>query len=409
MANPPPEASPLTMQQFIEIGRLPDFIRDLQQFDGKPKDLLVWLTDVEGIFRLYRDAGATESQINLIERSVRRKIKGEAADVLNSNNIVHDWAQIKNTLLLYYKDKRDLKTLDYELTSIKKNGNETLGSYYSRVNELLSSIVAQVQTEEKFFLHADSHINFFREKAIDAFIRGLEKPLCQLLKTFNPKTLNHAYHFCLDYYNMDSRSAPFRNEHTVHNPKPRDIENYRLPPRPPPRRLPIQPPVPAPRNFGFPQMAQFNRQQFQPNSYFQTRPQFQQNYQNSFSPPPRPFMPKPQPRPEPMDIDHSVRSRNINYGNRPQIDLKRPFPLGSQQHPFKRQAHPIDTGCENDYFDNEFDNDQNFDTNQYYDEYPDSAIQSAETDVQISNLSQVQQEEQMPSTSTNFLDWNPSW
>ncbi|XP_058448226.1 uncharacterized protein LOC131428341 [Malaya genurostris] len=301
MANPVPNpvAAPLTMQQFIDLGKLPDFIRDLQNYDGKPTELLAWLTDVEGIFCMYRDARATEAQLELIERSVRRKIRGEAADILNSNNIVHNWQQIKSTLLLYYRDKRDIKTLDFELTTIKKNSNETLGSYYSRVNELLSSIVAQIQTEEKLAPHVNSHIDYFREKTVDAFIRGLEKPLCQLLKTFNPKTLNQAYQFCLDYYNMDTRSAPFRNEHFTPAPKPRDLEINRLPPRPPPRRYP-PPPIPAPRNLGFPQMPLFGRQYFQANPFTQTRPQYQPN---PFQAPPRPWAAKPLPKPEPMDID----------------------------------------------------------------------------------------------------------
>ncbi|XP_058449160.1 uncharacterized protein LOC131429132 [Malaya genurostris] len=108
-----------------------------------------------------------------------------------------------------------------------------------------------------------------------------------------------AYQFCLDYYNMDTRSAPFRNEHFTPAPKPRDLEINRLPPRPPPRRYP-PPPIPAPRNLGFPQMPLFGRQYFQANPFTQTRPQYQPN---PFQAPPRPWAAKPLPKPEPMDID----------------------------------------------------------------------------------------------------------
>lgn len=395
--NPEPAVAPLTMQQFIELGKLPDFIRDLQVFDGQPTELLAWLTDVEGIFSMYRDAGATEAQLVLIERSIRRKIKGEAADVLNANNILHDWNLTKSTLLLYYRDKRDIKTLDFELTSIKKSNSESLGSYYSRVNELLSSIIAQIQTEEKYFLHATSHIDYFREKAIDAFIRGLEKPLCHLLKTFNPKTLNQAYQFCLDYFNMDARSAPFRNEHASHIPKPREFEVVRNPPRPPPRR---PPPMPAPRNAG---------NLYQPPTPFPRN--IGNNYQTpSFQPPPRPWGPKPQPKPEPMEVDHSIRTRNVNYGNRPPVQQKRTHPPSNQIQQYKRVAHPLEYA---DYADDS----QYLDYMSEYEDYPAQYGSQEEEDSPnpqyygANEEQSIEQEDPEPQSSsqTNFLEWKPSW
>lgn len=391
--NPAPPAPQLTMQQFNEMGKLPDFIRDIQPFEGKPTELLVWLTDVEGVFDMFRNAGASQAQIDLIGRSVRRKIRGEAADILNSNNIMHDWADIKRTLLLYYRDKRDLKTLDFELTAIKKSAHESLGSYYSRVNELLASIIAQIQTEEKYFLHVNSHITYFKEKAVDAFIRGLEKPLCQLLKTHNPETLNHAYQFCLDYYNLDARSAPFRHEHQTPIPKPRDFESSKMPPRPPPRR---PPPSPAPRNNDY-------WQQYPPNQQ-PPRPYYPQNNQQPPRPyyppqqqqqPPRPHYQKPQPKPEPMDVDPSVRTRNVNYGNRPQQPPNQPQ--------IKRQAHPLDTAPDAQTEQNqEFE----YDYSQAYDPYGDYGTFETDTEGQAEN---PPQDEPAPSSSTNFLGWNPSW
>lgn len=414
MANPnaaangePAVAPPLTMQQFIELGKLPDFLRDLQSFDGRPTELINWLADVQGVIDMYRENGATDAQLELIGRSVRRKIKGEAADILNANNIMHNWNQIKNTLLLYYKDKRDLKTLDFELTSIKKANNESLGSYYSRVNELLSSIIAQVQTEPKFFLHANSHIDYFREKAIDSFIRGLEKPLCQLLKTFAPKTLNHAYQFCLEYFNMDTRSAPYRNEHSSNIPKPVDLG---MPPRLPPKKQPLQqfhrsfqqPFVPMqpfqwPRYNAAPQVPQFQPRPFMSNQ------QFQPNN-------------RPLPKPEPMEVDPSIRSRNINYGNRPPMGVKRPHPFPfNQPQQFKRLAHPL----EYSYAYPDYEGYEGYDDFYYYQSQFEAQEHEEQTqpdnhngDVQTTEAGPANQEDaQQPSSSsqTNFLEWKPSW
>lgn len=42
----------------------------------------------------------------------KRKIEGEAADILNTNNVLSYWSDIKNTLILYYREQRDVKMLD---------------------------------------------------------------------------------------------------------------------------------------------------------------------------------------------------------------------------------------------------------------------------------------------------------
>lgn len=177
-------------------------------------------------------------QLSVLERIIRRKVEGEAADVLNANNIRCEWTDIKNTLIHYYRDQREIKTLDYQLTSIRKSADENLNTYYSRVNELLSLLIAQVQTNDKMKVNAAAHIDYFSDKALDAFIRGLDKPLSILLKSTKPQNLSQAYNFCVEYFNMDLRSAPYRNElgrQTL--PKPTD------PPKVPPRPHALNPKI----------------------------------------------------------------------------------------------------------------------------------------------------------------------
>ena len=155
--------------------------------------------------RAFCQAGVWSSH-KLIQKTIRRKICGQAADVFNSSNITSKWSDIKEKLLLYYCDKRDFKTLDFKLTTVKRGISEPLNSYYGRVNELLASLVRQVQTQDSYKNNASVHIDFFREKALDAFIRGLDKPLSILLKTASPTSLAKAYQFCLEHKNMDCRS-----------------------------------------------------------------------------------------------------------------------------------------------------------------------------------------------------------
>lgn len=375
MAQPRPPAPPapapavaapqLTTQQFIEIGKIPDFVKDVKQYNGNPTELINWISDVDAIFRVCRDQNATAIQISVLERTIRRKVGGEAANILNANNIECSWRENQETLILYYRDKRDLKTLDYELTSIKKLPNENLNSYYSRVNELLSYIIAQVQTDQKLSRNAAVHIDFFRDKSLDAFVRGLERTLSILLKSSNPQNLSQAYQFCVEYYNMDVRTAPYRNE-LGNQPVPKPREPPRVPPR---------------QNFTSPH--QYQRSQPQPAQRFlaqtNTRPT---------------LPPRPSNLPEPMDVDPSIRTKNINYSNCPQTNFKRPLSQAHQQSTYKKQAHPVE------------------DTNQQQTQDTETLEHEYGCDYEYEyEYEQPEQQEQEVNSQeeANFLEWRLSW
>lgn len=402
---PVPMPPPAPVENFVELGRIPDFLKDLRSFNGNPTELMNWILDVEGIFQMYHYIPKNSLQYDLIEKSVRRRIVGEAADVLNANNITADWAEIKSTLLLYYSDKRELKTLDFELTTIKKGQTESLSVYYSRVNELLAAIIAQVQTDKKYSANAPIFIDYFREKALDSFIRGHERNLSLLLKTAQPKTLSGAYQFCLDYNNMDMRSGPPRNDTpNVSLPKPRGLEMPKYPPRPPPRIVPRPPmnppPQPLPRRI-FNHNPQFHNPQF-PNSFVQRN----------------------QSRPEPMDVDPSIRSRNVNYGNRPQFNIKRPHPPSQQVQNFKRVAHPLEFDPINyEYYDYYQDISYHYpdeeilyydNTSQNDDFYEPNTYANPEENPEPSTSTQIQPNNE-PTANPNvgstahFLEWKTSW
>lgn len=405
----------MTADDFIAIGRVPEFVRSVNSFSGNPTELVDWLADVDSIFRTYNARNATADQINLLQRVIRRKITGEAADILNANNITCDWDEIKTTLVLYYRDKRDVKTLDFEMTTIKKLPNENISTYYSRVNDVLTHIIAQIHTDDKLKLNAAVHITYFRDKALDAFIRGLENPLNILLKSTNPTSLGQAYQFCMDYYNMNFRSAPFRNElGNQPTPKPNEppkinISNARsgLPPPLPPKYF-FKPNQPQPNRFRFMPPPQRTFTFAPPQRPFPFASQ-QRTY--PFAPPQRTFPP-----PEPMEVDQSLRSRNLNYGNRPPMNMKRPHPPSQQHTNFKRQAYPLEDTYQTfeeqyDYYD--YDPYYNYDTG-YDSYYNEETQQETETqnildaNVPLSDEnSAVQNDSNL--ASTNFLEWTPEW
>lgn len=57
---PPAPPAAMTNQQFVELGKVPDFVRDVKPFSGDPTKLVDWISDVEAIFRTYRENGASQ-------------------------------------------------------------------------------------------------------------------------------------------------------------------------------------------------------------------------------------------------------------------------------------------------------------------------------------------------------------
>lgn len=165
---------------------------------------------------------------------------------------------------------------------------------------------------------------------MDCFIRGLDNPLCFLLKNNNPSNLNAAYNYCLEYCNINLRSAPFKSEPRFnHIPKPRDLytppsrrtgyysQNYPEPPLPP-RNFSNQGQNFHPRNNFPPQYSHTrnhtNREYIGPaNQYGQNI-----NIPNNYNIRKNPAEQNNNGYPVPMEVDPSIRSKSLNYANRSQ-------------------------------------------------------------------------------------------
>lgn len=311
------------------LEKIPDYIRDLPTFSGDPNEVSTWISDVESIVSFYKQRAInidSKNKYHVICKIIRRKIKGEANDALVSSNVHINWTAIKRVLLTYYGEKRDINSLDYQLMNAKQN-NESLEDYFEHVNKLLSLIVNQVKTSEKY-QHpeaAKALIESYNEKALDAFTRGLNGELLgQFLKNFRPHSLAEAYAYCISFQNVEFRKNVIKVKSEVHRSPPKNqipvSTLHRIPPRIPPR--------PTNQNIRFFQPfqhyqyqmnrpPQFRPPQFIPRINAPPPPNFQQrqNPQMQRLPPP---VPQRRERVEPMDVDPSLNTRQVNYANRPQ-------------------------------------------------------------------------------------------
>ena len=192
------------------IEKIPDLVKDLPIFTGNPKEVGNWISDTDDLIQLYEPTVNSsieeKSKFHMICRCIRRKIRGEANDALVASNVNLNWKLIRKTLLTYYGEKRDIRTLDYQLMNCQQQGG-SLEEHFDNVNELLSLIVNQINMNMKHSSPdvASALIDSYKDKAIDSFVRGLDGTVSTLLKNYRPDTLAAAYAYCVSYQNTEYR------------------------------------------------------------------------------------------------------------------------------------------------------------------------------------------------------------
>lgn len=334
-----------------DLDKVPDIVRCLREFSGNNAEFSSWKKSVERILSIYESTKGTPRYFAILS-VIRNKIVGVADAALESYNTPLNWESISRCLALHYADKRDLGTLEYQMTTLIQ-GNNTVQDFYQDVYSHLSLIINNISCMTIGKEAMDILIQTYRDKALDTFIRGLRGDLAKLLCIREPTTLPQALHLCLKLQNQNFRTEHAYSKNTKPPQHPRANQNFK--PQFTHRAYDIFPhvtPVPPRTHHVYHQrQPQYLNNNSQPLQYFNQNQQFPtqiQRYQNANptynNPPPRPFAPKPQPKPVPMEIDQSMQSRAVNYMNRPKQSNdfagKRP-PEQTYQQPqkFQRNFH----------------------------------------------------------------------
>lgn len=316
-----------------DLDKIPDVVRCLKDFSGDPKEFASWKKSVDRVMTLYDSLKGTAKYFGILN-VVRNKIVGNADTALESYNTPLNWEAISECLTTHYADKRDVGTLEYQMSTLIQ-GSNTVQQFYQEVYSHLTLILNKVACMKIGTEALQLLTKTYRDKALDTFVRGLRGDLSKLLGMREPTDLPQALNLCLKMENQN-----YRTYHANNSQKS-------VPPSLPKRNTQTQAQQTQfyphlahfPQNFQRPQILPrqqtFNNyrnqhisapapRQYPPNN-FTTNPQY------SF-PPPRPFQPKP---PVPMDVDRSMQTRVINYANRPQENrqtIRRIAPISNQVH-----------------------------------------------------------------------------
>lgn len=284
-----------------EMDKIPDVVKSLREFSGQPGEFSSWKKSVERILKIYEKQKGSPKYYGILN-VIRNKIVGQADTALESYCTPLNWERISRCLTLHYADKRDLGTLEYQMTSLIQ-GNDTIQVFYQSVYHHLSLILNKISSMEMSAEAMSILVNSYRDKALDTFVRGLRGDLPRLLSMREPADLPEALHLCLKLENMN-----YRTQYANNNNRTARRMQYSIP-SPIPQRQVQNVRGPTPRFNFAPELTYKQQQPFFPNNYQPHQPIRPQNRQN--------LPPKPQPRPEPMDVDQSIQTRAVNYQNRP--------------------------------------------------------------------------------------------
>lgn len=161
-------------------------------------------------------------------------------------------------------------------------------------------------------------IKIYSRMCLDTFIRGVGSPLSQFMRNYRPTSLAQAYQYALEFQNTEYRT------------------NLNIP-----SSIPQVMPT-----FGNPQMfPQQYRQNFMPRQQV-NQPRYSNPCQNYTGPPARQNYAAPARQdyaaPEPMEVDRSIRSKNVNYqkGQFNNNDQRKGLTRQSQETPSWRVQAP---------------------------------------------------------------------
>lgn len=125
-------------QNVSESERIPDIVKTLREFSGRPGEFNSWRKAVERILTLYAQYRGTPKYFSILH-AIRHKVVGDADAALEAYRTPLEWPAIRKCLILHYSDKRDISTLEYQM-SILTQRNLTITDFYQRVYRHLSLI-----------------------------------------------------------------------------------------------------------------------------------------------------------------------------------------------------------------------------------------------------------------------------
>ncbi|CAD7091700.1 unnamed protein product [Hermetia illucens] len=138
-------------------------------------------------------------------RTEGRNIINEIINPVESYNTPLNWDKIAKCLTLHYADRRDVGTLEYQMTTLVQE-NSSIHEFYQNVYHHLSLILNKLSCMVMGPESLQNMTQSYRSKALDTFVRALNGDLPTLLSISRPTDLPQAFQLCQKLQNVNYRT-----------------------------------------------------------------------------------------------------------------------------------------------------------------------------------------------------------
>ncbi|XP_050744859.1 uncharacterized protein LOC127011563 isoform X1 [Drosophila biarmipes] len=173
-----------------------EMVQLLPTFDGDQYTLSDFIGSVQDmVLDVVKNVYKAECPV-FIMRAIRRKIVGEANNVLIRERTRLNWNEIKETLIDNFADPRNMDTLMDDLRKIPYCGL-SIDSLYVEISKI-RCVCFDILERNVDDLKIRNNQEFVYEKRfLEVFVAGLRGPLQLLVVRKNPKTLREAKKYAI--------------------------------------------------------------------------------------------------------------------------------------------------------------------------------------------------------------------
>ncbi|KAJ8948296.1 hypothetical protein NQ318_020783 [Aromia moschata] len=160
----------------VEPYKLAEIFSIVPEFDGNQIFLQTFINAVRCAFDM-----AVDNQRILLTLHVKNKLRGKAAELVNSRN-PSTWDEIKNLLETHFGDSRDLTSLIQDLQRITQHSNESALNFVSRLQTHNAKMHAAIQKQHLTPEQKTAQSNLIETMTLNTLLTGLDPKLAPIIR-----------------------------------------------------------------------------------------------------------------------------------------------------------------------------------------------------------------------------------
>lgn len=187
--------------------KVPEDIRTLPEYSGDRLTLAEFINSVETIRRMMQNI-FNDNPIYI--NAIRAKIVGKANEVLVSNYVPNQWDRIKEKLIEYFANQKDIQTIVANMRLSMRN--KTLSQYYTEANQLSADISSCIAMDPENMGHEAAIMRIINKIILGSYIDGLPNGYRNLVMVRNPRNLVEANNFAKEWESTLIRQQIYSNQ-----------------------------------------------------------------------------------------------------------------------------------------------------------------------------------------------------